>query len=117
MCTVRVPVAKVLSYFQANCKPHFDCECSVCLFPSMASSSRSMNPTDKKFSTIINQITKPALRTYVIVNFTDMKSRHLSFGLYENFRDCRNCFASSPRRPDREYKRMVFEHTHGLFIT
>ncbi len=28
-----------------------------------------------------------------------------------------NCFASSPRRPDREYKRMVFEHTHGLFIT
>ncbi len=27
------------------------------------------------------------------------------------------CFASSPRRPDREYKRMVFEHTHGLFIT
>ncbi len=28
-----------------------------------------------------------------------------------------SCFASSPRRPDREYKRMVFEHTHGLFIT
>ncbi len=27
------------------------------------------------------------------------------------------CFASSPRRPDREYKRMVFEYTHGLFIT
>jgi hypothetical protein len=28
-----------------------------------------------------------------------------------------DCFASSPRRPDREYKRMVLEHTHGLFIT
>jgi hypothetical protein len=28
-----------------------------------------------------------------------------------------NCFAPSPRRPDREYKRMVLELTHGLFIT
>jgi hypothetical protein len=27
------------------------------------------------------------------------------------------CFASSPRRPYVEYKRMVLEHTHGLFIT
>ncbi len=29
----------------------------------------------------------------------------------------RQCFAPSPRRPSREYKRMVLEHTHGLFIT
>ncbi len=28
-----------------------------------------------------------------------------------------NCFALSPRRPYGEYKRMVLEHTHGLFIT
>ncbi len=28
-----------------------------------------------------------------------------------------NCFAPSPRRPYGEYKRMVLEHTHGLFIT
>ncbi len=28
-----------------------------------------------------------------------------------------NCFALSPRRPYEEYKRMVLEHTHGLFIT
>jgi hypothetical protein len=27
------------------------------------------------------------------------------------------CFAPSPRRPSREYKRMVLELTHGLFIT
>jgi hypothetical protein len=27
------------------------------------------------------------------------------------------CFAPSPRRLYVEYKRMVFEHTHGLFIT
>jgi hypothetical protein len=27
------------------------------------------------------------------------------------------CFASSPRRPYFEDKRMVLEHTHGLFIT
>ncbi len=29
----------------------------------------------------------------------------------------RKCFASSPRRPYIEDKRMVLEHTHGLFIT
>jgi hypothetical protein len=29
----------------------------------------------------------------------------------------RNCSVSSPRRPHVEYKRMVLEHTHGLFIT
>jgi hypothetical protein len=29
----------------------------------------------------------------------------------------RHCFAPSPRRPYVEYKRMVLEHTHGLFIT
>ncbi len=29
----------------------------------------------------------------------------------------RYCFASSPRRPYIEDKRMVLEHTHGLFIT
>jgi hypothetical protein len=29
----------------------------------------------------------------------------------------RYCFALSPRRPYEEYKRMVLEHTHGLFIT
>jgi hypothetical protein len=28
-----------------------------------------------------------------------------------------SCFALSPRRPYGEYKRMVLEHTHGLFIT
>jgi hypothetical protein len=28
-----------------------------------------------------------------------------------------NCFTLSPRRPYEEYKRMVLEHTHGLFIT
>ncbi len=28
-----------------------------------------------------------------------------------------NCFALSPRRPHTEDKRMVLEHTHGLFIT
>jgi hypothetical protein len=28
-----------------------------------------------------------------------------------------NCFASSPWRPHTEDKRMVLEHTHGLFIT
>ncbi len=28
-----------------------------------------------------------------------------------------HCFALSPRRPYGEYKRMVLEHTHGLFIT
>ncbi len=28
-----------------------------------------------------------------------------------------SCFAPSPRRPYVEYKRMVLEHTHGLFIT
>jgi hypothetical protein len=27
------------------------------------------------------------------------------------------CFTLSPGRPYEEYKRMVFEHTHGLFIT
>ncbi len=27
------------------------------------------------------------------------------------------CFASSPWRPHTEDKRMVLEHTHGLFIT
>ncbi len=27
------------------------------------------------------------------------------------------CSVSSPRRPHVEYKRMVLEHTHGLFIT
>jgi hypothetical protein len=27
------------------------------------------------------------------------------------------CFAPSPRRPSGEYKRMVLELTHGLFIT
>jgi hypothetical protein len=27
------------------------------------------------------------------------------------------CFTLSPRRPYEEYKRMVLEHTHGLFIT
>ncbi len=27
------------------------------------------------------------------------------------------CFAPSPRRPSEEYKRMVVELTHGLFIT
>jgi hypothetical protein len=27
------------------------------------------------------------------------------------------CFALSPQRPYVEYKRMVLEHTHGLFIT
>jgi hypothetical protein len=32
-------------------------------------------------------------------------------------RNGNNCFAPSPRRPDREYKRMVLEYTHGLFIT
>jgi hypothetical protein len=30
---------------------------------------------------------------------------------------CPKCFAPSPRRPSREYKRMVLELTHGLFIT
>ncbi len=38
-----------------------------------------------------------------------------------HFFKCQNarpsCFASSPRRPYVEYKRMVLEHTHGLFIT
>jgi hypothetical protein len=29
----------------------------------------------------------------------------------------RQCFASSPRKPYFEDKRMVLEHTHGLFIT
>ncbi len=29
----------------------------------------------------------------------------------------KECFASSPRRPYFEDKRMVLEHTHGLFIT
>jgi hypothetical protein len=29
----------------------------------------------------------------------------------------RYCFTLSPRRPYEEYKRMVLEHTHGLFIT
>jgi hypothetical protein len=28
-----------------------------------------------------------------------------------------DCFAPSPRRPSEEYKRMVVELTHGLFIT
>ncbi len=28
-----------------------------------------------------------------------------------------HCFAPSPRRPYIEDKRMVLEHTHGLFIT
>ncbi len=28
-----------------------------------------------------------------------------------------DCFTLSPRRPYEEYKRMVLEHTHGLFIT
>ncbi len=28
-----------------------------------------------------------------------------------------DCFALSPWRPYEEYKRMVLEHTHGLFIT
>ncbi len=28
-----------------------------------------------------------------------------------------NCFTPSPRRPNVEYKRMVLELTHGLFIT
>ncbi len=28
-----------------------------------------------------------------------------------------SCFASSPWRPHTEDKRMVLEHTHGLFIT
>ncbi len=28
-----------------------------------------------------------------------------------------NCYTLSPRRPNEEYKRMVLEHTHGLFIT
>ncbi len=27
------------------------------------------------------------------------------------------CYTLSPRRPNEEYKRMVLEHTHGLFIT
>ncbi len=27
------------------------------------------------------------------------------------------CYTPSPRRPYEEYKRMVLEHTHGLFIT
>ncbi len=29
----------------------------------------------------------------------------------------RGCFVSSPWRPHIEDKRMVLEHTHGLFIT
>ncbi len=28
-----------------------------------------------------------------------------------------NCYTPSPRRPYEEDKRMVLEHTHGLFIT
>ncbi len=28
-----------------------------------------------------------------------------------------SCYTPSPRRPNVEYKRMVLEHTHGLFIT
>ncbi len=27
------------------------------------------------------------------------------------------CYTLSPRGPIEEYKRMVLEHTHGLFIT
>jgi hypothetical protein len=30
---------------------------------------------------------------------------------------CDSCYTLSPRRPYEEYKRMVLEHTHGLFIT
>ncbi len=33
--------------------------------------------------------------------------------LYEEYK----CFASSPWRPHIEDKRMVLEHTHGLFLT
>jgi hypothetical protein len=32
-------------------------------------------------------------------------------------KDKGDCFASSPWRPHTEDKRMVLEHTHGLFIT
>jgi hypothetical protein len=37
---------------------------------------------------------------------------------YEKRREQKGyCFASSPWRPYTEDKRMVLEHTHGLFIT
>ncbi len=35
----------------------------------------------------------------------------------ENHRISENCYTLSPRGPYEEYKRMVLEHTHGLFIT
>ncbi len=36
--------------------------------------------------------------------------------MYTTCTEC-TCFTLSPRRPYEEYKRMVLEHTHGLFIT
>ncbi len=43
------------------------------------------------------------------------KAKLLNSGI--NSQHTSKCFAPSPRRPYGEYKRMVLEHTHGLFIT
>ncbi len=51
-----------------------------------------------------------------ISGYSDFLNRH---GVM-NFRTMNvnsYCFASSPWRPHTEDKRMVLEHTHGLFIT
>jgi hypothetical protein len=41
----------------------------------------------------------------------------IRLSLLDSSRYLCSCFAPSPRRPSREYKRMVLELTHGLFIT
>ncbi len=47
---------------------------------------------------------------FVVRHFVAGHKMMRRFGYY-------TCFAPSPRRPYIEDKRMVLEHTHGLFIT
>jgi hypothetical protein len=65
------------------------------------------------FEAIIGISTKWADLKYIFFRYKDCFTPCLSDVLV----GLNSCFALSPRRPYEEYKRMVFEHTHGLFIT
>ncbi len=68
-----------------------------------------------RFIKTISAETIAQLKTYNILTW-DRKQVTVTISV--SFKNCTDyCFASSPRRPYIEDKRMVLEHTHGLFIT
>jgi hypothetical protein len=52
-----------------------------------------------------------------IMNMQRRPPGHLHMDSVRDVGGFATCFAPSPRRPYIEDKRMVLEHTHGLFIT